>query len=68
MVGIRGTTIDRETREHLREIRPGSVILFSRNISSVKQVQELIRRLRELLPSPPLIAIDQEGGRVIRFT
>jgi beta-N-acetylhexosaminidase len=68
MVGISGKTIDSETRKHLQEIKPGSVILFSRNISSVKQVEKLIVQLHELLPSPPLIAIDQEGGRVIRFT
>ncbi len=68
MVGISGTTIDSETRKHLQEIKPGSVILFSRNISSVRQVEKLIAQLHELLPSPPLIAIDQEGGRVIRFT
>ena len=68
MIGINGKTIDRETKEHLQEIKPGSIILFNRNISSAQQVHKLITRIRKLLPSPPLIAIDQEGGRVIRFT
>jgi beta-N-acetylhexosaminidase len=68
MIGINGKTIDSETKEHLLAIKPGSVILFSRNISSAEQVQALIAQIIELLPSPPLIAIDQEGGRVIRFT
>jgi beta-N-acetylhexosaminidase len=68
MIGINGKTIDSETEEHLKEIKPGSIILFSRNISSAKQVGRLITQIHELLPSPPLIAIDQEGGRVIRFT
>ena len=68
MMGINGKTIDSETKEHLLAIKPGSVILFSRNISSAEQVQALISQINELIPSPPLIAIDQEGGRVIRFT
>ena len=34
MVGIRGPRLDRETRDHLQRIRPGSVILFSRNIEN----------------------------------
>ena len=68
MIGINGKTIDSETKEHLLAIKPGSVILFSRNIASAEQVQALISQINELLPSPPLIAIDQEGGRVIRFT
>jgi beta-N-acetylhexosaminidase len=68
MIGIRGQTIDSETKEHLLAIKPGSIILFSRNISSAAQVKELISQINEFLPSPPLIAIDQEGGRVVRFT
>ena len=68
MIGITGTHLDRETEKHLKEINPGSVILFKRNISSAHQTGELISHIKEILPSPPLIAIDQEGGRVIRFT
>lgn len=68
MIGINGKTIDSETEKQLLEIKPGSIILFSRNISSTEQVSTLITHIHELLPSPPIIAIDQEGGRVIRFT
>jgi beta-N-acetylhexosaminidase len=67
MVGIKGSTLDTETRELLEEIRPGSVILFKRNISSALQVKELILEVKGLLSLPPLIAIDQEGGLVVRF-
>lgn len=68
MIGIRGAYLDPETENHLKEIQPGSVILFTRNISSAAQVAQLISRIKHILPLPPLIAIDQEGGRVIRFT
>ena len=68
MIGIKGTHLDTETKKHLQEIKPGSVILFKRNISSAQQVSDLISQIKDILSTPPLIAIDQEGGRVIRFT
>jgi beta-N-acetylhexosaminidase len=68
MVGITGEHLDHDTEKHLKEIQPGAVILFKRNISSAAQVAQLISHIKQTLPSPPLIAIDQEGGRVIRFT
>jgi beta-N-acetylhexosaminidase len=67
MIGISGISIDAETERHLRDIKPGFIILFARNISSAGQVQELVARLKQLVSPPPLIAVDQEGGRVIRF-
>jgi len=68
MIGITGIGIDPETEKHLQEINPGFIILFARNISSAGQVRELVSRLKQMISPPPLIAIDQEGGRVIRFT
>lgn len=44
------------------------VILFARNIESVDQVRELNQRIRETGNEvvPPLVSVDQEGGRVMR--
>jgi beta-N-acetylhexosaminidase len=67
MIGISGTGIDPETERQLREIQPGFIILFARNISSAGQVKELIAGLKQQVSPSPLIAVDQEGGRVIRF-
>ena len=67
MVGIRGLRLDETTREHLKKIRPGSVILFSRNIKNLSQVNSLIEEIKALVDPEPLIAIDQEGGLVVRF-
>lgn len=66
-VGITGQTLTPETASFLREIRPGGIILFQRNITSRDQVQRLCRKLSNLLPVPPFLAIDQEGGRVNRL-
>lgn len=44
----------------------GGVILFSRNVTSVEQVQALTQSIRAI-KSDLIIAVDQEGGRVQRF-
>jgi beta-N-acetylhexosaminidase len=66
-VGIMGQTLAPETVSFLRDLRPGGIILFQRNVASRDQVHRLCRRLTGLLPIPPFIAIDQEGGRVNRL-
>lgn len=67
-VGIPGPTLDAETRALLDEIQPGGVILFRRNVGdrTVEQIAELIADLHAL-PSAPLVSVDHEGGRVMRF-
>lgn len=67
MVGLPGPDLDSITAERLRGLRPGGVILFSRNLESPEQIGRLLMGLREILPSPTLLALDQEGGRVSRL-
>ena len=51
-----------------REEGLGGVILFTRNLGTPLAVAALTDRLRRLTPElPPLIAVDQEGGRVARL-
>ena len=58
----------RQIRDYLRENLIGGVILFAYNIHSPQQVTELIRGFYEAsFPNKPLIALDQEGGRVQRL-
>jgi beta-N-acetylhexosaminidase len=48
----------------------GGVILFRRNIESVDQVSALNSRIHQLgaaSPAAPFVAVDQEGGRVVRL-
>ena len=61
----------------IREHRIGGVILFDqemadtstkrRNIESPAQVKELVAYLQAQAPTPLLVSIDQEGGRVNRL-
>lgn len=69
MLGLRGPTLNDEERAFIQTQRPFSFILFARNIVSAQQVQELTAELTKLSSTQvPLIAIDQEGGRVQRLT
>jgi beta-N-acetylhexosaminidase len=67
LIGLPGTQVDSETRELLTTIQPGGVLLNGRNIEAAQQVVELNSTIRSLLEVPPIIAIDQEGGRVDRL-
>lgn len=66
IVGIAGLSLTKDELDVFRVIRPAGYILFSRNIESAEQVRDLTNSLCSLHQSPPLIGIDQEGGRVVR--
>ncbi|HYN86827.1 MAG TPA: glycoside hydrolase family 3 N-terminal domain-containing protein [Pyrinomonadaceae bacterium] len=66
-VGLGVKRLDRRTRETLRRVRPGGVILFGRNIESPAQVALLNAQIRDALDGRVLIGVDQEGGLVDRF-
>jgi beta-N-acetylhexosaminidase len=66
-VGLPGTRLDRKQRALLREVRPGGVILFGRNIESAEQVALLNAQIRDALDHQVFVGIDQEGGLVDRF-
>ncbi len=67
MIGFPGLRPERSIAERIRRLQPGGVILFGRNLDSPSQTMELLRFIRALLPQPPLLALDQEGGRVSRL-
>jgi beta-N-acetylhexosaminidase len=66
-VGLPGTRLDKRLREMLREVRPGGVILFGRNVESAEQVALLNAQIRDALGGRVIIGVDQEGGLVDRF-
>jgi beta-N-acetylhexosaminidase len=67
LIGVPGTQINSETRDLLATIQPGGVLLNGKNIESAQQVVELTSSIRSLSQVPPIIAVDQEGGRVDRL-
>lgn len=66
-IGLPGTELDNETRSLIKEVQPGGIIIFGRNVASPQQLRDLLDGIRELLPIKPLFGIDQEGGLVDRL-
>lgn len=67
LIGLPGPQLDLMTRSLLQTIQPGGILLNKHNIESAQQVAELTATIRSLTDVPPIIAIDQEGGRVDRL-
>ncbi|WP_455380608.1 beta-N-acetylhexosaminidase [Acidihalobacter prosperus] len=67
MLDIEGTTLTSEEREKLLHPCAAGVILFTRNFTSVDQLNDLTSEIHALRDPHLLIAVDHEGGRVQRF-
>lgn len=65
-VGFEGTTVTPNIRR-LIDRGIGGVTLFGRNVQSAKQVAELTAELKSVAKRPLIVAVDQEGGRVMRL-
>ena len=66
--GLKGYKITKSEKAFLIKYKPWGVILFSRNIKSIKQTQLLTQSLKTICKNPNLpILIDEEGGRVTRL-
>lgn len=66
ILGIPGPELTPADAALFQRVRPAGYILFSRNITSPEQTRKLTDDLRSLSRDEPIIAIDQEGGRVSR--
>ncbi|HEV8433017.1 MAG TPA: beta-N-acetylhexosaminidase [Thermoanaerobaculia bacterium] len=66
-IGLTGQSITDLERRILKEASPYAVVLFGRNIGGAEQLRELVREIKSLAARPPVMMIDQEGGRVDRL-
>jgi beta-N-acetylhexosaminidase len=67
-IGITGASLTDLERRILRENTPYAVVIFGRNIGEADEFRELTAEIKSLAPSaPPLLMIDEEGGRVDRL-
>ena len=68
IAGVEGLVLTPRERELFSRLQPAGYILFTRNIADYELTRELTDDLRRLTTGPdePIIAIDQEGGRVVR--
>ncbi|MFO7984841.1 MAG: beta-N-acetylhexosaminidase [Desulfatiglandaceae bacterium] len=71
MAGMPGPTLDHNTKSLIRDQGLGGIILFSRNIEGPVQLAALCRDLQQAAIKahgiPLFMAVDQEGGRVVRL-
>ncbi|MFA4838634.1 MAG: glycoside hydrolase family 3 N-terminal domain-containing protein [Candidatus Neomarinimicrobiota bacterium] len=67
MVGFTGTTVPDSLAYDLSMRNLGGVLLFGQNCQNPTQTGDLTDSIKDLAETPPLIAIDQEGGRVARL-
>lgn len=68
MIGIKGTELNDDSRYMLTQYHAGGIILFDRNLADGAQTKKLIADLQSASDEkvPLFIAIDEEGGRVVR--
>ncbi|MDA8608472.1 glycoside hydrolase family 3 protein [Candidatus Pelagibacter bacterium] len=69
IVGIKSLQLSKNELDFLKKYKPWGVILFLRNIKSIKQAKSLTDNIRKIFKDKNYpILIDQEGGRVNRLS
>jgi len=68
MIRFPGTELDAATADFLRDNSVRAVCLFRQNMQDEAQLTRLTGQLRAIMGPEALIAIDQEGGAVVRST
>ena len=68
IIGIKGKKLNKKEILFLKTHRPWGVILFSRNINTISQTQELTNHIKKIFKDKYYpILIDEEGGKVSRL-
>ena len=68
IIGIKSFKLSSREKKFLKKYKPWGVILFSRNIKSIKQSHKLVSEIKKIFNDRKYpILIDQEGGRVNRL-
>jgi len=68
MIGIEGTRATPEVIDLFKDTHAGGIIIFRPNFESAAQFKKLISDLEETLRRRLIVAVDHEGGRVIRLS
>ena len=66
MVDLPGPVLDDDTAAHLKTHHIRAVCLFGKNVQDEEQLRRLCHDLREVMGEDALIAIDHEGGAILR--
>lgn len=67
ILGFEGSQPSQTLEAYVRDLTPGGLILFGRNLGSPEEIAVLTNSLQEVSSTPLFFAIDQEGGKVARL-
>ena len=71
LIGFMGTDTGYALDKAIESVKPGGIVVFSRNIKSARQISNLtLAAQKHSLKSstlPLFVAVDQEGGDVLRI-
>ena len=69
IIGIKSTTLNKKEIFFLKKYKPWGIILFKRNIKTIKQTKKLTNHIKKIFNDTkyPILLV-QEGGRVNRLT
>lgn len=68
VVAFTGPTFTPEAEQMVRQYHVGGVILFAQNLLDGVQIKQLTGQLQQAAQISLLLAVDQEGGPVVRVT
>ncbi|HVR42539.1 MAG TPA: glycoside hydrolase family 3 N-terminal domain-containing protein [Thermoanaerobaculia bacterium] len=69
-IGLPSPSVTPALRPWIADRKVGIVVLYRSNLASETEVRKLTAEIRELAGTPslaPIVAVDQEGGSVIRY-
>jgi beta-N-acetylhexosaminidase len=69
MIGFQGKDLNEKDIAHIKNIKPGGVILYRRNFNDASDIPHLIAKIQSIIPDklPIFFAVDQEGWIVHRI-
>jgi beta-N-acetylhexosaminidase len=68
IIGIKSTILNKKEIFFLKKYKPWGIILFKRNIKTIKQTKKLTNHIKKIFNDTKYpILLDQEGGRVNRL-
>lgn len=71
IIGFAGQDLSQGLEQTMKDIKPGGILVFKKNIKNLESIADLNRQAQILSfqnsQTPLFIAIDQEGGKVTRI-
>lgn len=67
MIRVTGDTLTDETKQYISRVQPGGIVLMRDNISDITGTKALVDDVQKIVRNKLFIAVDQEGGTVLRL-